>query len=943
MTDKCFFDNISKMFVLPPEFSSVHAPISVTLKCVMKSEKVKENLLPPPPKFVWDRNQSPALVNLLRQPESQDKLRNIQNCITHTSDMGTELIDLATKDLSELLFSVAGKCLRLCKKPKLKSRPTKKPWFSDNCLDYKKRLQNLAKLVSKHPTEPYIVGKYNKVKKEYRKLLKETKRQFENNEISKLNQLSNDPKLFWKHLKKITGSNKSLIQNNVISPDVWIEHFSTLNKNNPSDLRESDNSINSIIKSVSEKIRDTHHTAPCHILDNKFSEKEVMDGIRKLKSGKASGCDAISNDIIKVSAVIILPTLCHIFNKLLELGHYPIQWATGLIMPMHKSGEFNDPNNYRGITINSCLSKLFTLLLNERLTHFCDLNATISHNQAGFRRGFRTADQVFTLKTLIDQAFSNGKKLYTCFVDFKKAYDTVWRDGLWYKLLENNISPKFVSLLKDMYSRLQVCIRLPNGISHPFPSLVGLKQGCNLSPNLFNIFVNSLVEDLDIETTNAPKLANLSVNCLLYADDLVIISESAAGLQNSLDILGMFTKKWHMQVNTSKTKCLTFARGRKPTNPPCMKLNGIPIQKCESYCYLGTVFAESGSLNLAAKTLCDKARNAMYALLKNLYKHKACNVFTLIELFDKMVAPIALYNAEVWGTSCIPINPHNISLLDFDKIYKYPVECFQGKFLKRVLGVSDNTSNWAVYSEVGRPPIILKIFTSIIKFLSHLQNTSSQILKSALKVSLDLSQKGYNSWLNSVIKLLNFCNIPYNGQTVEEVSAFANKSKGYLTTKFQELWEIKRVSFQDNSKLELYMSLKQCFGKESYLNMQGFKLRCAITKLRISAHRLPIETGRYLGIPRLDRVCPLCHSGMDNEAHYLLQCPYIQLKAIRDPILNDISQLDPSFNELDIMGKCKYILTREDQQQLAKSGLLCLKIQEEFKDIMKSVDEADTS
>ena len=101
----------------------------------------------------------------------------------------------------------------------------------------------------------------------------------------------------------------------------------------------------------------------------------------------------------------------------------------------------------------------------------------IKYNQIGFRKGFRTSDHVLTLKTLIDQSFSRKEKLYACFVDFRKAYDTVWRKGLLLKLLESGLSNKFVKLIQDMYSMLQSCVSLASGLSFPFQSLVGLKQG----------------------------------------------------------------------------------------------------------------------------------------------------------------------------------------------------------------------------------------------------------------------------------------------------------------------------------------------------------------------------------------------------------------------------------------------------------------------------------
>ena len=286
-----------------------------------------------------------------------------------------------------------------------------------------------------------------------------------------------NPKQFWKYLKSISGSQNSSLHKNIISPEAWIEHFSALNKADPNDNRDSDLHVKSVMDGVSGILGDGCHTQVCSILDKNFTNKEIEWGIRKLKNGKASGCDGINNEIIKSASKILVPILCDIFNQLLKLEHYPIQWATGLIVPLHKSGVRDDPNNFRGITINSCLSKIYTFLLNERLTLFCEENKIIEYNQVGFRKGFRTADQVFTLKTIIDESFSRGEKLYACFIDFKKAYDTVWRDGLFYRLLQNGVSSKFTNMLRDMYARLQTCIHLPNVISHPFPSRVGLKQG----------------------------------------------------------------------------------------------------------------------------------------------------------------------------------------------------------------------------------------------------------------------------------------------------------------------------------------------------------------------------------------------------------------------------------------------------------------------------------
>jgi len=340
------------------------------------------------------------------------------------------------------------------------------------------------------------------------------------------------------------------------------------------------------------------------------------------------------------------------------------------------------------------MSKLFTFILNKRLNLLYEEKGIIDYNQIGFRKGFRTSDHVFTLKTLVDKSLFEKKKLYACFVDFKKAYDSVWRNGLFLKMLNAGISKGFVELMMDMYSKLTCCVQINGGISNYFETLVGLKQGCNLSPALFNIFVNDIINNMNNIENDAPYLGTNQISCLLYADDLVLLSESKEGLQKSIDNLDSYSKKWFLEVNFKKTKCLTFSKGRKNKAHDYFKLGEQTIENCESYCYLGVIFCRSGSMKMASKALYDKAYGAMFSLLRNINKHNACKIDILIELFDKMILPIAFYNSEVWGTDYIPTNRKNNNLFDVQLLSKQLQEKLQIRYLKMILGLSANTSNF---------------------------------------------------------------------------------------------------------------------------------------------------------------------------------------------------------------------------------------------------------
>ena len=183
-----------------------------------------------------------------------------------------------------------------------------------------------------------------------------------------------------------------------------------------------------------------------------------------MKLKKAAYSDRISNEMIKASSDILIKGFIKVFNIILKSGNFPKAWCEGLITPIFKSGNHLDPNNYRGICVSNCLGKLFCLILNERLMSYVKDRELIHPSQIGFMPGSRTADHILTLKTLHDKYVNQHKngKIYACFVDFRKTFDSVWHEGLLLKLLQNKIGGKFYDLIKNLYSNTQCAIKYSN-------------------------------------------------------------------------------------------------------------------------------------------------------------------------------------------------------------------------------------------------------------------------------------------------------------------------------------------------------------------------------------------------------------------------------------------------------------------------------------------------
>ena len=164
-----------------------------------------------------------------------------------------------------------------------------------------------------------------------------------------------------------------------------------------------------------------------------------MDACKKTTNNKASAGGMVKNEIIKSAVPFIKQTDVKVFNKLLNVGLLAVSWTEGIIAPVYKQGSCTDPNNYRGIILNKCLGKLFCHVLNTRISNHLENRSFLIKEQAGFCKNFVTSDQLFILKTIADTYIQrNGKmhKLYACFIDFKKAFDMVWHEGLFLKLPE---------------------------------------------------------------------------------------------------------------------------------------------------------------------------------------------------------------------------------------------------------------------------------------------------------------------------------------------------------------------------------------------------------------------------------------------------------------------------------------------------------------------------
>ena len=329
--------------------------------------------------------------------------------------------------------------------------------------------------------------------KRYKKTVRKQFRNFQYEIASTLRKFkSNDPKSYWDYLKT-----KQQHKTKDKSPNCedFADMFKNLGSYNNDDDANRENMTINFMNYLNIHMYMRDHS----ILDKRLTETEVKDIIRSLKTKKAHGLDLIINEFFKTAPDSLIRIITKLFNLILETGIIPSDWSLGVIKPIYKNkGNKEDPNNYRGITILSCFGKLFTCVLNKRLGSFIEQFHILGPEQTGFRKGYSTLDNVFTLYGIIDILLSKHKMLYCGFLDYEKAFDKIDRAFLWHKILEENINGKIINVIKNMYASAKSCVMVNNDISELFDVGVGVRQGENLSPLLFSLFLN----DMNISLSN---------------------------------------------------------------------------------------------------------------------------------------------------------------------------------------------------------------------------------------------------------------------------------------------------------------------------------------------------------------------------------------------------------------------------------------------------------
>ena len=893
-----FLKHVLNFEVLETSDFSIHFPLVFELRtreirksitCYGSDNSKPTYNLDPRRRYKWKEQNKDIFLN---------RLEHRKNDLDLSKPVLKTDIERSLSTFYDTINECAGDMLNVCK-PIYRVNNTKvnAPFFDEDCVSAKTHMSRTLRLFRKagkkrrtllaeNKNTVYIdkeidekLSEFQVARHEYKKIVKEKKKTFIHERELLAQSFYKNNNEFWNFYKSNNKSKENSVPKESVHPDEWVSYMEALF----SETRVNE-APNSTSIDLSPVVSDTSS------LDCDISAQEIDEQIQRLGNKKSPGPDGLCSQLLKVGKHLLLSFVLALFNCILLCGYYPLRWSESLVFMLHKKGERSDPNNYRSISLLNIISKLFTSILQKRLYSWCVLNNVLSENQFGFRPKRSTIDCLFIHNTLIQYHLVKKRgKLFVCYIDFSKAFDTVSWEILWRKLEKLGIKreSRFLKILKAIYKIVTCRVITPWGLTPNINICKGVRQGCILSPLLFTLFIDDIKAWLDEVNGHEFNFdGSTPLTHLLFADDLALFSQSVIGLQKMINCLSEYCETFNMKINVDKTKIMVFRKGGRPSKKEVWHLDGNKVEVVSKFKYLGLKFSNSGVWTAAEVDLANRGKKGIFCIKNFLYNSKISNIKIALKLFDACIAPTLNYGAEIWGF-------HRGNSIDMvsDNFYKY------------ITRLSKNTNNIAARGELGRSRSHCARFVKAIKYWTKLVRDASQLplyLKLAYELQCKLDSRGYEVWVSDVRNIL--CSLGFAEEWYKQQVCQPNV---FLAECKKRLIYLENVSFMkgilNTPRLIFYQHNKFKLEAANYWNSKlPFHMKTVFCRFLCSGHNLAIETGRRTNTPREARVCCFCNlNEVEDEVHFVLRCPrfhdlrtkYIPHEYVNMPGLNAMVSL----------------------------------------------------
>jgi hypothetical protein len=557
--------------------------------------------------------------------------------------------------------------------------------------------------------------------------------------------------------------------------------------------------------------------------------------------------------------------------------------------------------NYRPIMVTDILYRLFMRVLNARLSQWCEDNHILPDEQFGFRPGRGTVEAAFVLQHAADKAKSGRlgrpSRMFAAFLDLDKAYDRVDRQALWAALRNLSIPDAFINTLVSVYTSTTVSLKLHGRVSHDVLAVSrGVRQGCPLSPLLFNLclaglpaYIKATVPGAGVNlaqsgsppaSTHSPLTILLAI--LLYADDIVLVASSADVLQRQLDATVDYCARFGLCLSPTKSCVTVFRPPRARCSPSSQWHVGpaqTPIPVVDRAVYLGVAFHCTMRHAFALKQralLAMRAISKVHAVLHSLRLGKP--IHTSLHLLAAIIRPALSYGAALTGLSCIkPATVHR-SISYAESVYL--------KQLSWALSLGRGTPRYVLYRESGQFPLPADWLADACRLRNRMLNASSPLMQCTMRD--ELLRPAPHSWGSEFLAALQACGIPcpHISSPLDPSYALSQYAlRHYLA--WHALASDPASPDCQHRKLSTYISH---FDSHTYTptlpwyiaHIHSAHKQTMLAQLRCSCSPLiPVDAGRIAHTPFTHRTCPACHSAVADITHICFHCPHPALAQVR--------------------------------------------------------------
>ena len=525
-----------------------------------------------------------------------------------------------------------------------------------------------------------------------------------------------DSKLFWNRGKKVTSRMKASIspppmamnEDGLVESDpvevlkIWRRYSAQVADMTPAEEGIYDDEHRDQVEARLEGLRRLNIHQP--ELDHDITREEVFRAIRKMKMGKAPGVDGVLSSILRHAADAVgtndlkednslIDALTLMFNYVFRNEVWPERWGSGIIFPLYKQDSRLEPENYRPITLLSVIGKTFGLVIEKRISDWSENNGVISDEQGGFRRARGTPDQIFLLREIISSRKERGLPTLVTYIDARKAYDTVWREGNYVRLFDAGMQGKMWRQIQAMGANMKSRVRLSVGDTKWHKVNRGVAQGAVESPWLYSCFIDGMTEELKRRGLGI-MFEGVRVPLLMYADDIVMLASTVTELRQMNEVATSYAFKHRFRHNGEKSAVMAFnadARLMERVDGEIWRLSGERVLVKTKYKYLGVdILNNTMDWKPHIKRLIGKAHSRSQDLIWMCKRDGGLRPRSAATLWKAMVRPILEYAAELWAG-------------DIPKVLVTKAEKVQTDFARVILGLQGHraVSGDLVRAELG--------------------------------------------------------------------------------------------------------------------------------------------------------------------------------------------------------------------------------------------------